>query len=96
MKRTPAKPSPAAGPIPSSSMFTTVGTPIAMLGRYSAIQSKKRLCEKWRAKTMVPPATSIGITVSMWVEGQLKERYSSTRSAGPSFHMSIVWSAIQK
>ena len=45
---------------------------------------------------MVPPATSIGITVSMWVEGQLKERYSSTRSAGSSFHMSIVWSAIQK
>ena len=96
MKRTPSNPLPGAEPVPSSSMAITVGTPIAIVGRYSAIQSKNRLCEKWRAKTMVPPVTSIGITVSMWVEGQLKDRYSRTRSAGPSFHMSIVCSAIQK
>ena len=33
MKRTPAKASAGAESVRSSSMFTTVGTPIAMLGR---------------------------------------------------------------
>ena len=78
------------------SMLMTVGMPMAMVGRQSRIQSKKRDCENRRANIRVAPATSAGCRHSMWDEAQLKDRYSSMRSASVSFHMSMVWSAIQK